>query len=196
MNNLSSGERDGLLRLPSSISQNLRNSSSPDGQRAWNDVIHEFWYSVCTVPNNTQPNWVSKAEGKSGGPNRRPRSTTRLRMSSPRNRSILLGVSNPGSDNCIPYRCVQCRSLGTGLTGKFEVTWGNTIASSFRLTLPWFNSCIRNCTTEREAFFMMPPIPSTWIYRCLHCKWCCCARRSVEKNVEEPESSKGHAWIT
>ena len=187
MTNFSSGEKDGLSRLPSSISQIcvIVHLLTDKGHGTMWFVIDGIPDILClTIPNQIgsrkqRENLVDRTAGHEG-----------LNISAPRSRSILPRVSNPGSDNCVPSRCIQFRSLGTGLTGKFEVTWDNTIASTFKLVLPWFNGFTQNCTTEQEALFMIPPIPSTWIYRCLHSKWSCCVRHSVTKDVEEPESSK------
>ena len=53
--------------------------------------------------------------------------------------------------------CVQLWSYNTVQTGKFEVTLGNTTASTAMFFPPKFEGWALNCTTEREDLSMIPP---------------------------------------
>ena len=134
------------------------------------------------MPDNTQSNWVSKAEREPGGPNHWQWRTIWLNTSAPRRISILAGVLKPGSANHITLTCVQFRSQGMGWTGKFNVTLGRTIASTYKFFPPNFKGYILNWTIDRADFSVISPPSSTTRNWCFREKCNCCARCLATKD--------------
>ena len=162
------------------------------------------WRLLClTIPEKTQPKYVSKAIGEQGGPCHQPWRTAQLNMYTPRSTSMFPGTTNPESARWRPYRCLQFLLNDPGVVCSLVVILGSTAASTFHRgpeSLPTstdFLLATSSVTIEHEdSLCLGPPMLATWTCWCWRGNWSRRAKCFVTNDVDDAQLSNAHASVT